>query len=197
MAVAYNLKYPSTCKGLFLLNPSAGLTLHYALQPCIPLPAFLRNVVSQVIKSGIRLLLPLIATSAWVTLQAVTYSSFFRIVLECLAFFGGFPPEQPTFFHEYMRDVFRYRAHTRGLLNLILSLDAEEPSFLSGSTPNVPPPKTMIVDCYFDFITGVYLGERLAKKMPNSRRVTFSMGSHFLLLEWPDLLAKEIITFIS
>ena len=132
------------------------------------------------------------------SLQAVTYSSFFRIVLECLAFFGGFPPEQPTFFHEYMRDVFRYRAHTRGLLNLILSLDAAEPVLLSGSTPpTVPPPKTMIVDCYFDFITGVYLGERLAKKMPHSRRVTFSMGSHFLLLEWPDLLAKEIVSFIS
>jgi len=139
----------------------------------------------------------LIATDAWITLQAVAYSSFFRIILECLAFFGGFPPEQPTFFHEYMRDVFRYRAHTRGLLNLILSLDAEEPAIISGSALTVPPPKTLIVDCYFDFITGVYLGERLAKQMPHSRRVTFSMGSHFVLLEWPELIAREIVTFIS
>jgi hypothetical protein len=42
-------------------------------------------------------------------LKAIVYTSFFRIFLEGLAFFGGFPPEQPPYFHEYMKDVF----HTR------------------------------------------------------------------------------------
>jgi hypothetical protein len=47
----------------------------------------------------------------------------FRLSLELLAFFGGFPPEQPVYFHEYMRDAFSTREHTEGLLNLILALD--------------------------------------------------------------------------
>lgn len=183
--------YPSTCKRLFLLNPSAGFTIQSALQPCFPWPAYLRELFSNIVKSAIQAILPLISTNIWSTLRTIAYSNFFRFVLELLAFFGGFPPEQPAYFHQYMRDAFRWRSHTTGLLNLILSLDAAP---LPGAEEL--PLQAVIVDSYFDFVTGVYLGERLAKKMKNSRRVTFSMGSHFVLLEWPELLAKEIVQFL-
>lgn len=79
----------------------------------------MRKIVSNSIKSAIILLLPLIKTGIWDTLKKVVFSSFFRIVLEGVAFLGGFPPEQPTFFHSYMKDVF----HTR--YDFFLVQDAE------------------------------------------------------------------------
>ena len=86
-----------------------GTTLQYVFQSVYPFPQFIRKIVSKSVKSAINLLLPLIKTGIWDTLKVVAFSSFFRIVLECAAFMGGFPPEQPTYFHSYMKDVF----HTR------------------------------------------------------------------------------------
>lgn len=86
-----------------------GTTLHYALQSICPFPPLIRQSVSNAITSLINFLVPIIKTTVWDTLKKVTYSTVFRIVLEVSAFLGGFPPEQPVYFHSYMRDVF----HTR------------------------------------------------------------------------------------
>ena len=86
-----------------------GTTLQYVFQSVVPFPLFIRKIVSKSVKSAINFLLPLIKTGIWDTLKIVAFSSFFRIVLEGAAFMGGFPPEQPTYFHSYMKDVF----HTR------------------------------------------------------------------------------------
>lgn len=158
----------------------------------MPLPAFCGKIISRTIVSIINFLQPLVLTNVWLHLKSVSYSILFRFILEALAFFGGFPPEQPAYFHEYMRDVFAYRSQTIGLLNLILSLDAAP---MKGAESLSHP--SVIVSSYFDFVTGVYLSVELSKKMKNAKHVVFSMGSHFLLLEWPEMVAREIVEFIK
>lgn len=180
------------CK-LFLLNPSSGLTLHYALQPFFPLPMAIGRGLSRMARYAIvSLLRPLIPTNVWVYLQTVAFSFFFRACLEAGSFLGGSPPEQGAYFHNYMRDVFSTRNQTRSLLDLIVSLDSPVPA-----AGNFLKHRTKIVSGVPDFLTGIYHSTRLGASMPNSQHVPFSMGSHFLLIEWPELVAQELIGLIS
>ena len=78
-------------------------------QTIFPFPLFVRKFLSNSCKEAIIFLIPIISTSIWDSLKFIVYSTFFRIILVFLAFFGGFPPEQPVYFHSYMKDVF----HTR------------------------------------------------------------------------------------
>lgn len=168
------------------------MTLHTSLQPVVPFPSAIGKAQSKFAKKAIEYLETLINTEVWDVLKIVALSIGFRWSLELLAFMGGFPPEQPVYFHAYMRDVFANRCQTRGLLDLILSLD--EP--LAEDYINYKK-KTFIVSGFPDFVTGVYHSQRLAKSMPHAKHTMFRMGSHFLLLEWPDLLAEEILEFMD
>ena len=176
---------------LFLLNPCTGYTLHYVLQTFFPLPYTLRKVVCTIITSILHILKILLSTYVWDILKYILESYIFLLILECLSFFGGFPPEQPPYFQQYLRDVFSSRYHTRGLLDLILALD--EPCTTEAVTL---PHSTVILSGYPDSMTGVYLAYNLAKSMKNSKHVVFTMASHFLLIEWPEIVAEELLKFI-
>jgi pimeloyl-ACP methyl ester carboxylesterase len=113
---------PGITQRVFLLNPSTGKTLHTALQAVVPLPAFIGRFISGTIYWGRSALAPLITSSVWDVLKVIALSPVFRLILEVSAFFGGFPPGQPPFFHGYMRDVFNTREQTRGLLGKMILL---------------------------------------------------------------------------
>jgi pimeloyl-ACP methyl ester carboxylesterase len=176
---------------LVLLNPSVRDTLKYVFQPFHRLPLPLAKLICALARGIIVFLQPFIFTYVWDVLKFIALSSFFRLMLEISAFFGGFPPEQPVYFHEYMRDAFSSREHTLGLLNLILALD-DDCHPLSTTIEN----RSLILAGYPDFITGVYCSYELAQSLKRVKLVVFTMGSHFLLLEWPDIVAKEILTMI-
>jgi pimeloyl-ACP methyl ester carboxylesterase len=192
VALACCAKDANTSAKLILLNPSPGNTLHTALQALVPLPKPIGRVVSAIVHGLINSLKPLIGTVVWDGLKVVAYSPVFRGILECSSFCGGFPPEQGSFFHEYMRDVFKTRTQTRSLLDLILSLDAPCPP-----GADVLSHPSLIVSGWMDFITGEYHARGLHASMPASKHLCFSMGSHFVLLEWPDLLAQAIVDFLK
>ena len=176
---------------LFLLNPCTGHTLHYVLQTFFPLPYTLRKLVCSIITSILHTLKSLLSTYVWNILKYIFESYLFLLILECISFFGGFPPEQPPYFQQYLRDVFSSRYHTRGLLDLILAL--EEPCTTEAVTL---PHSTVILSGYPDSMTGVYLAYNLARGMKNSKHVVFTMASHFLLIEWPEIVAEELLKFI-
>ncbi|KAJ1414915.1 Alpha/Beta hydrolase protein [Ochromonadaceae sp. CCMP2298] len=192
VALALGAKYPTLISRLFLFNPSVGHTLHTVLQPLKPMPAVVGRFVSAVIHTGFGFLKTLIPSKVWDILKIVAYSTGFRWFLEVLAFTGGFPPEQPVYFHQYMKDVFFTRMQTRALLDLILSLDAPCPPH----STTLPHP-TVVLSGYPDFITGVYHSYQLQREMKKCKHITFSMGSHFLLLEWPELASRYLVEFLN
>jgi pimeloyl-ACP methyl ester carboxylesterase len=91
-----------------------------------------------------------------------------------------------------MRDVFSTPAQTRGLLMLIKALDAPLPE----AALTLPHP-TMIISGLPDTMTGVFNSFRLHASMTNSKHIMFTMASHFLLVEWPDMLAEEILNQVA
>ena len=135
---------------------------HYHYHPHHFFPFFSSSHAA--IFGAIDVLLPLIPTSIWVGLKTFFLSSAFRVILEFVAFFGGFPPEQPPYFQEYMRDVFNSHNQTRGLLLLIKALDEPLPD-----AAMTLPHKTQIISGLPDTMTGVFNAFRLHSSMPNSK----------------------------
>lgn len=212
LAITLCARHPNAANRLILLNPSTGHTLHTALQPLIPLPSSMGNLIAKALVFTLGSLIPLCNTPLWKHLKVIAEGPVFRVMLEVLAFMGGFPPYQPIFFHQYMFDAFSCRAHTKALLNLIISLDAACPPqalTLSHDTLIISGVKKKKSQFHFsfvnytvsllglmDFMTGVYHSTKLASGFKNSKHVMFTMGSHFLLIEWPEIIANEIVIFL-
>ena len=47
-----------------------------------------------------------------------------------------------------------------------------------------------------DNMTGIYHSTRLAKGLKRCKHIMFSMGSHFVLIEWPQTIAKELVMLL-
>jgi pimeloyl-ACP methyl ester carboxylesterase len=221
VALACSSLYPASFTSLFLFNVSLGNTLHSVFQPISPLPLAFQKPLSKVLKLAIVKIRPVVESAVWDFLRTVAHSVQFRVLFEILSFFNGFPPEQAAYFHEYTKDIFTSRAHTHALLDLIHMVDEPLPSEdLRRSLAGVR--NCLLISGYFDFITGVYHSDELhavlasrpeetAGNAPErnvreragpggvrrSKHVQFSMGSHFLLLEWPDLVAHELVAFME
>eukprot|EP01041_Mallomonas_annulata_P010519 gene10519-21938_t len=191
MALSLCTKYPHSTDRLFLLNPSVGKTLHTVFQPIHPLPSFIGISLSKVLHTAIQLVRPLCDLTLWKYIRIAAISNIFYCILIVFAFLGGAPPEQPDYFYEYICDLFSTPSHTKHLLDLILALDADSPP---GATKL--PQKSIIVSGYPDFITGVYHSNLLAKEMPHAKHTVFTMGSHFVILEWPNEVAKLILELL-
>lgn len=74
---------------------------------------------------------------------------------------------------------------------MILALDDESP-FLTAKYPK----KTVIISGYTDFLTGVYHSTELAKLSGVENKI-FSMGSHFLVIEWPQHVARLMVDLLE
>ena len=203
--------HPFIAKKLFLLNPSSGRSLHTAFQVFFPLPFAMTKGLSFVIREAIsQFLRPSIRTGFWKFLKAIADSAAFRVLLEFFSFWAGFPPEQGAYFHAYMIDVFSSPEQTRGLLDLIVALDSplKNSSGTCGGygffeaqrdTFGGKSEQTMIVSGLPDCMTGIYHANILAGNMHGGRtsHKVYSMASHFLLLEWPDMVADDILSVLN
>ena len=183
--------HPDIANKLFLLNPSLGQTLHTVFQTLLPLPRSLGRLISRTIIALLRFIVPLCRTSLWPILKSIAESFVFRLALEALSFFGGFPDYQPVYFHQYMFDVFSCPTHTMALLNLIVSLDEKCPAGARSLDHH-----TVVVSGLMDCMTGIYHSTRLARELRHCRHVMFTMGSHFVLIEWPQTIAKELMILL-
>lgn len=209
--------YPSLAPKMLLMNPTTGRSLHTALQAYFPLPLFISKYWSSLIMVGIKALRPLCRTPVWDILKKCAESTGFRLILEVSSFLGGFPPEQAAYFSIYMQDVFSDRRQTRGLLDLIVALDSPlthsscqgygstiETITVADANGNEYKEKEkfapgvedkLIISGIPDIMAGIYHSTRLCNNMENASHKTFTMGSHFILLEWPELMAEYINDF--
>ncbi len=190
------LDNPRAAEKLFLLNPSTGETLHSVLQPIFALPKrTVGHMVSSLVRNLVVFVRPICLTQTWNIIKTIALSDFAFYVLVLSAFLGGFPPEQPSFFMAYLEDTFATRYHTQHLLDLILALDTPLPGAALCHSH-----ETVIISGLADIMTGVYHAETLANSLRNPSHHTFLMGSHFLLMEFPqdvgglflDLVASEL-----
>jgi hypothetical protein len=199
-------KHPFIAKKLFLLNPSSGRSLHTTFQPFMPLPFSVTSQISQVLRFAIiKVLRPVIRTAVWDVLKSFSDSIVMRILLEISSFWGGFPPEQGGYFHSYLLDVFSTREQTRGLLDLIIALDSPLQSVDGGSGGyghfksqksafGGKSEQSMVVSGLPDIMTGIYHANIIAGNMSHRcSHKTYTMASHFLLMEWPDMVAADIL----
>lgn len=183
-------QFPNVTERLFLLNPSTGRTLHSVMQPILLGPEFLGNFISR-FTFGLRdFLYPVCISKVWPKLKYIVDTDIFHLIFIISAFLGGFPPEQPTYFTSYCEDIFISPFHTQHLLDLILALDERSP-YLQTKFPL----KTMIISGWPDIMTGVYHSDILAE-ITKKKNYIFTMGSHFLLIEWPDHIAKLLLQFL-
>ena len=183
-------KDPKICKKLFLLNPSSGKTLHTVFQPFFPLPSFIGASFSSITHTLRDVLYVVSRSSIWPVLRDIVNTSAFHIIFILSAFLGGYPPEQPSYFTAYCEDIFYSRFHTQHLLDLIITLDEASPY-----REVVYPRETVVVSGLPDILTAVYHGDEIAK-YAGVRNQVFTMGSHFLLIEWPQDIAQMIVNLI-
>jgi pimeloyl-ACP methyl ester carboxylesterase len=203
-------KHPFISKKLLLLNPSSGRSLHTVFQPLLALPYSITKYVGALMRHLIvDRVRPLIRTTVWDTLKAISDSMVMRVLLEWMSFWAGFPPEQGAYFHAYLFDVFSCRQQTRGLLDLIVALDSplESEEGLSGGYGysgeqrkafGGKSEQTSVISGLTDFMTGIYHARILETNM--NKRCThkvYTMASHFLLLEWPELVSKDILDLLD
>lgn len=192
IALTHASMYPGVINRMLLLCPSSGRTLHSALQPVFCLPTPFLPYVSRAFTSLFRYLHIVTDGIVFTALRYSVYDSdIFRMTADCVSFLAGMSPNFGSYGHHYFRDVLSHRGHTKGLIDLIISLDEELPA----GADSLQLPCT-IVSSYFDFMTGVYHADHLHKNMRNSRHISLSSSTHFLLIEWPDVLAKEILKLV-
>jgi pimeloyl-ACP methyl ester carboxylesterase len=214
VGLACSTLHPHITSALFLFNTSLGLTLHGMFQLIHPLPRWIQRYVSEAIHGLIDFLRPVIDTPAWDTLKALSSSKALRVMFELISFLGGFPPEQALFFKEYAKDIFFSRSHTHALMDLIAMTDEPLPEEnLEQALKGVQ--SCVLISGFFDFMTGVYCTHELHRilskhdaersggkaaggtKKQRSKHVMFTMGSHFILLEWPEVVAKELLDHLN
>lgn len=267
VALACTAKHPLTSASLFLMNPSAGHTLHTFGQIIRPLPLWVQNVTSKYLKMAFLALVPMCDTSVWDTWRKICENAYiYPTLFGVLAFLCGFPPEMATYFDEYNREIFTSRTHTASLIKLIVALDEPAP-FEDVCSAVKSVEKVVILGGVYDFMCGVFLGEDLSMAInasgsskttvvntgvvdstagsissgtdsgnsandtgkmttrsmtPHTTATTattptntttttnttphthvkcdyevFSMGSHFLLLEWPEVVAQQLARLLT
>lgn len=106
VALACCLLQPTVSRGLFLLTPSTGHTLHTFGQAAARLPDRAGAAQSRALHALMRALIAVTddVPLVWHGLRCFALSPLFRLLMEAFSFLGGFPPEQAACFHEYMRD---------------------------------------------------------------------------------------------
>jgi len=94
----------------------------------------------------------------------------------------------------YILDIFAHgELHTRNYICLIQQLDTHS-CFHLLDTIATP---TLILTGFLDVLTPSYHSFEMARRMPNAKLVVYNLGSHFILVEYPLDIAKQISTFLQ
>jgi pimeloyl-ACP methyl ester carboxylesterase len=56
---------------------------------------------------------------------------------------------------------------------------------------------TLLISGALDPMTPAYQTREMKRKMPNARHVSFKLGTHFVLIEYPDETARIIEEFLA
>jgi len=83
--------------------------------------------------------------------------------------------------------------HLRNLLNFIVELDKHS---VHNNLQKIRH-KTLILTGFLDVMTPSYLSYEIQNLLPNSELRCWTFGTHFIHLEYPEQVSKEIQEFLS
>jgi pimeloyl-ACP methyl ester carboxylesterase len=196
IALALESMSPTAYERSLLLCPSTGKTLEPIFQPLVrwfPKDSVLARLYGEIMTFVLRCFHDYLVPGYFYTaLRFAVYDSYaFRIFADTFAACTGLSPEIGAYGTAYFKDVLSTRTHAQSLIRLICSLNAPIDLHLETT-----PKQTIIMTAYGDVFTGVYFGTELAAVKKGSKHTCMLLASHFLLLEFQDLLATEILKLV-
>lgn len=183
VCLEYYRNHASQYQGMFLLNGTSGYPFDTALNA--PLTKYLIPQINKVITAFLPALQPRIRPLAK---HVINHKDFINIIVKLGLVREGLNS-----------DVFRQVAH--GLMESQLHhlheiLDHLGKHDASDVLTQITVP-TLIIAGHHDILTPSSTAEFMAKKIPNAEFFVVNNGSHYSLLEYPDLINKRLEQFFK
>lgn len=183
VALEYYRHHAAACRGLFLINGTAGYPLHTAFNS--PLTRYVVPALNIIIKKVLPRLQP---TLAPVAKSVISTDEFAKIISRLGLIHKDF---DATIFKQIAHDILDTDLLTyHEVLDHLCLHDA------SDVLPKITIP-TLIISGNRDVITPDHAAERMAQKIPNAELFVINDGSHYSMLEFPDLINKRLGQFLS
>jgi 3-oxoadipate enol-lactonase len=184
VALEFASLYPERVDSLVLLNGTHGHALSTGLQPMVRIP-YVQELLHEGIdwlnqKKGLQKLLGALGTSRLNTeLIGGGYARFRR------------QPRIKALYRQYMKDIFA--TDFGNYLRLFQELDAHSAYHLLRHIPH----RTLIICGLLDYMTPAYQSREMKRKMPNAEYMSIPMGTHFVLVEYPEKVTSRIARFLN
>ena len=184
VSLEFSGRHQDMVKSLTLLNGTYGQVFSTAFQPWLPLPLPTRTLhgVVEVLKDK--------ETLTRFGLKGASIPVEVLFQLRQLLLWMSRQKKRPFLMlaaRQYRRDLFT-GDHLQAYLSLFQHLDAHSVYHL---LPQIQIP-ALVVSGGLDFLTPAYQSKHIARRLPNAKHKRVKLASHFVLIERPDLLVKEV-----
>ncbi len=190
VSLEFAVLYPDRVGRLCLLNGTHGNMFGTALQPVFRIPPF-----NDALHWALQVVVEHRGLLVWLAEHAWKAEWWVRRGLR-VAYFGwcanGRVIEDCTM--RYLFDIFGHGPeHMRRYIRFLQELDAHSCyHFLQ----DVAQP-TLIVSGFLDVLTPAFQSFEMAFRMPNARHHCWLLGTHFVNIEYPEAVARELAEFAT
>lgn len=184
VSLEFSSLYPDRVDKLVLINGTHGHALSTGFQPLFRIP-WLQKIMHEAIdwflpRKDLQRLLASLGTS--VLNREVIGGGYARLRKQ---------PRIKALYSQYMEDIFG--TDFGNYLRLFQELDAHSVYHLLRNINH----ETLIISGLLDILTPAYQSREMCRKLPNSKHVCIAAGTHFVLVEYPDEVAKRVGDFLS
>jgi 3-oxoadipate enol-lactonase len=176
--------FPERVERLVLLNGTHGHALSTGFQPLLRMP-WLPRYVHGVIDRAV--------AGHW-AVDIVTRLARSRLNADLIgALYARLRgnPKIVDVYRQYVNDIFG--PSFRNYLRLFQELDAHSAYH---HLPEIQQP-ALVIWGSLDPLTPAYQSREMVRRMPNARPLRFPLGTHFVLLEYPDAVVNEVERFLD
>ncbi|OVE82343.1 hypothetical protein BVY03_01130 [bacterium K02(2017)] len=183
VCLEYYRKHAKNFKGLFLINGTYGYVLKTALNS--PLTKYILPSINQLIIKMMPTLQPKLQPLAK---NVINSKDFLSIISKLGLVHKNFDSEIFTQLAHEMMDTNLTAYHS--IMDCIIGHDA------SDVLPQIKVP-TLIISSTKDIITPSHTAEYMAEQIPKAELFIVNEGSHYSLLEFPEIITKRVQQFLN
>jgi pimeloyl-ACP methyl ester carboxylesterase len=184
VALEFTVLYPERVDRLVLINGTHGHAISTAFQPFFRFPwlaKHLHDLIEYVYQSE----------EAQERLRRLCTSRLFIEIVGGAGALSRGDRKLRDLFEQYQHDVFGHSFHA--FLRLFQELDAHSAYH---HLREIRQP-TLLISGWLDPLTPAYQTREMKRKMPNALHLSFPLGTHFVLLEYPRKIVPAIEAFLS